>query len=158
VFSEERFSEHGRPGSESAGRVCAARRRPADRAGHAPCASWRRSRALKPLAPAERTRLPISLLPQHAATRELGRPPLPTKHRRCRTSKPPRKRVAPSACSLAVTSSTSSTFQPGRLSLGKSALPFSPTAAMAGARRSWRSTRPAALAPLPFLPRPRARS
>jgi len=47
------------------------------------------------------------------------RPPLPTEHRGRRARKPPRKRVAPSACSLAVTSSTSSTSQPGQSSLGK---------------------------------------
>ena len=69
-------------------------------------------------APVRRTHRPSShLLALHRTPRrELSRPPLPTEHRSCRACTPPRKRVAPSACSLSVTSFTS---QPGQSSLGK---------------------------------------
>jgi len=72
-------------------------------------------------APVRRTHRPSShLLALHRTPRrELSRPPLPTEHRSRRARTPPRKRVAPSAYSLAVTSSTSSTSQPGQSSLGK---------------------------------------
>ena len=69
-------------------------------------------------APVRRTHRPSShLLALHRTPRrELSRPPLPTEHRSCRARTPPRKRVARSAYSLSVTSSTS---QPGQSSLGK---------------------------------------
>jgi len=72
-------------------------------------------------APVRHTHRPSShLLALHRTPRrELSRPPLPTEHRSCRACTPPRKRVAPSACSLSVTSSTSFTSQPGHSSLGK---------------------------------------
>ena len=65
----------------------------------------------------------------------------------CRASSPLQKRAGRPARSLAVISSTTSTFQPRRLRLGKGVIASSSTAAMAGPRRSWRSTRPAVLAP-----------
>ena len=73
-------------------------------------------------APVRRTHRPSShLLALHRTPRrELSRPPLPTEHRSRRARTPPRKRVAPSACSLTVFPSITSTVPSSRLSLGKS--------------------------------------
>ena len=88
------------------------------------------------------------------STEAAAAPPVPTEHRRCLARLPLQKRAGRPARSLAVISSTTSTFQPRRLRLGKGVIASSSTAAMAGPRRSWRSTRPTVIAPLaiPSLP------
>ena len=78
-------------------------------------------------------------------------PPVPTKHRHCLARSPLQKRAGHLAPRFAVISSTTSTFQPGRLRLGKGLIASSSTAAMAGPRRSWRSTWPTVTATFPSL-------
>ena len=82
-------------------------------------------------------------LPPRAAT-EPQPPPLLRLRLTCSSLQ---KRAGHLAASVAVISSTTSTFQPRRLRLGKGVIASSSTAAMVGPRRSWRSTRPAVLAP-----------
>jgi len=97
-----------------------------------------------------RTHSPLHSLPSRlirAQHRVRSRPPFPTEHRRHRARSSLQKRAGHLAASVAVISSTTSTFQPRRLRLGKGVIASSSTAAMAGPRRSWRSTRPAVLAP-----------
>ena len=99
---------------------------------------------------------PFALLRLHRAQRQAAAaPPFPTERRRRLARSPLQKRVGHLAPSFAVISSPSSTFLPGRLRLGKGVFAISSTAAMAGPRRSWRSTRPTATvafpSPLPCL-------
>jgi len=104
-------------------------------------------------APAERARRSISpsRLPRAQRRVHSSRPPLPTEHRRRCARRPPRKRVAPSACSLAVVSSTFSTPPSVHSSLGKGESPVSFHRLRGCSHRRWRSARPALLAPLPSL-------
>jgi len=115
--TESPFSENGQCPSWPTG--AGASRRVASMLGqglHVACLSSRWKPRLGTLSASRH--FPLSPSPR-AAPRHSSPPPLPAERRRHRASKPPRKRVAPSACSLAVTSSTSSTSQPGQSSLGK---------------------------------------
>ena len=105
-------------------------------------------------APVRRTHRPIShLLALHRTPRrELSRPPLPTEHRSCRARTPPRKRVAPSACSLSVTPPPPSPLSRVIRASVRAYSPFFPTVAMAEVHRSWRSTRPTTTADFPSPP------
>jgi len=95
---------------------------------------------------------PFALFRLHRAQRRaVAAPPVPTEHRRCFARSPLQKRAGHLAPSFAVISSTTSTFQSVHLSLGKGKIAISSTAAMAGPRRSWRSTWPTVIAPLPSL-------
>ena len=116
---------------------------------------WPRHEATQRLP--DRVAAPFSHLSPLTAPSQ-SRPPLPTEHRRCRSSSPLQKRASHLARSLAVISSATSTSQPGRLCLGKDefVIPFHRRRGCA--RRSWCSTRPAVLAPFPSTPLPRARS
>ena len=87
---------------------------------------------------------PFALCAQRQAA---AAPLVPTERRRCLARSPLQKRAGHLVPRFTVISSTTSTFQPGRLRLGKGVIASSSTAAMAGPRRSWRSTRPAVLAP-----------
>ena len=95
---------------------------------------------------------PFALLRLHRAQRQATvASPFPTECRRHLARSPLQKRVGHLASSFAVISSTTSTFQPGRLRLGKGVIASSSTAAMAGPRRSWRSMRPTATTAFPSL-------
>ena len=93
-----------------------------------------------PLSPSPRT----APCPQQA-------PPLPTMCRHPRARLPPRKRVAQSVSSLGVVFSTLSTSPSGQSSLGKGESSVFFHRRHGCPRQSWRSTRPAVLAPLPSL-------
>ena len=118
------------------------------RAGHAPWTSWRRSRVLKPP-----QRLPTeSLLHLHflrAQRRVRGHPPLLRLRPACSALQ---KHDGHPARSLAVIPSATPTPWAGRLCLGKDEIAISSIAAMAGPRRSWRSTRPTTTADFPSPP------
>jgi len=93
---------------------------------------------------------PLSPSPR-AAPSHRSRPPLPTARRRRRARSPPQKRVAPFTLSLAVIPSPVSTVQSCQSSLGKGQSSVFFHRRHGCSRRSWRSTRPAFLAPLPLL-------
>ena len=135
----------------------AIRRRPANRAttrrGHPGAAGHDMS---TPRACPNVSSAPFALLRLHRAQRQAAvASPFPTEHCHRLACSPLQKRVGHLAPSFAVISSPSSTFLSGRLRLGKGVFAISSTAAMAGPRRSWRSTRPTATAafpsPLPCL-------
>ena len=121
---------------------------------HALSKSPRRASELQKKASACPTHSPA---PSHSfaftarSTEATAAPLVPTEHRRCLARSPLQKRVGHLAPRFAVISSTTSTFQPGRLRLGKGVIASSSTAAMAGPHRSWRSTRPTATAAFPSL-------
>ena len=83
----------------------------------------------------------------HAQRRAAAAPPFPTERRHSLVHSPLQKCASHLAPSFVVIPSTTSTFQSGHLKFGKGVIAISSTAAMAGPRRSWRSTRPAILAP-----------
>ena len=116
-MTESPFSENGQWPSWPTG-AGASRRvaRMISRGLHVACLSSRWKPRLASLSAPRH--FPLSPSPR-AAPRHSSPPPLPAERRRHRARTPPRKRVAPSACSLSVTSSTSSTSQPGQSSLGK---------------------------------------
>ena len=129
-------------------------RRPANRAttrhGHPGTASHDMS---TPRACPNGSSAPFALLCLHRAQRQaaVASPFLTERcHRLARS--PLQKRVGHLAPSFAVISSPSSTFQSGRLRLGKGVFAISSTAAMAGPRQSWCSTRPTTTVAFPSPP------
>jgi len=117
------------------------------RGAHALPTPPRRASALQKKASACPTHSPApfaSLSPSPRAAPSHSRPPLLRLRLAC---SPSQKRVAQLISSFAVIPSTTSTVQSSHSSQGKGVFAILPTAAMAGARRSWCSTRPAVLAP-----------
>jgi len=95
---------------------------------------------------------PFALLRLHRAQRQaVVASPFPTERRRRLARSPLQKRTAQFVNSFAVIPFTTSTFQSVHWSLGKGVIAVSFTAAMAGPRRSWRSTRPTVTATFPSL-------
>jgi len=111
-------------------------------------ACWPRHEATQRLP--DRVAAPFSHLSPLTAPSQ-SRPPLPTEHRRCRSSSPLQKRTGHLARSLAVIPSATSTSQPGRLCLGKDEFIVSFHRRRGCSRRRWRSAWLAVLASLPSL-------
>ena len=129
----------------------ATRRHLPEYAGHAPWTPWHgQPRHGAPQHLPDRVAAPFSHLSPLTALSQ-SRPPLPTEHRRCRSSLPLQKHAGHLARSLAVIPSATSTSQPGRLCLGKDEFVVSFHRRRGCSRRRWRSARPALLAPLPSL-------
>ena len=147
--TESQFSENGQSSPWPTGAGAARRMaRMLGRSLHVARPSSRRRPA-----PARRTRLlhlPLSRL-HRAQRRAAAASPFLTECHRRRACSPLQKRIAQFINSFAVISSTSSTILPGRLGFGKGVIAISSTAAMAGPRRSWCSTRPTVTATFPSL-------
>ena len=129
----------------------ATHRRPANRAatrsGHPGAAGHDMS---TPRACPNGSSAPFALLRLHRAQRQAAvAPPFLTEHRRRLVRSPLQKCVGHLAPSFTVIPSTTSTFQSVHLRHGKGVFAISSTAAMAGPRRSWRSTWPTATAAFP---------
>jgi len=148
-MTESPFSENGQWPSWPTG-AGASRRvaRMISRGLHVACLSSRWKPRLASLSAPRH--FPLSPSPR-AAPSHRSRPPLPTARRRRRARSPPQKRVAPFTLSLAVIPSPVSTVQSCQSSLGKGQSSVFFHRRHGCSRRSWRSTRPAFLAPLPLL-------
>ena len=134
--------------------MCATRCRPSARAGHAPRASWHCWPRLEhPVRLPDRFACSICF-PFASTARSIEAavaPLVPTEHRRCLSSSPLQKCAGRLAPRLAVIPSPLSIVQLSQSSLGKGQSSVFFHHRHGCPRRSWCSTRPAILTPLPLL-------